>query len=106
MFGINTNRIIHYDAFLRTEAWARFREQIWDRHHGRCRICGAPGSQVHHLSYEHGLLNPQTVILVCRPCHLVWRGKDPDHLPADHLLRPTLVKIARLARCLGLIPNE
>jgi hypothetical protein len=101
MRGNNVTRANNYDEFLKSEAWARFRAEIWERHQGRCHLCGAPGSEVHHLSYDHGLLNPRAVILVCRPCHLIWRGQDPAHLPDDHHLKPTLLRIAYLARCLG-----
>jgi hypothetical protein len=90
-----------YNDFLNGNQWQLFRQAIWDHYDGNCQICGGPGRDVHHLDYHHGLFNPRTVILVCRPCHLIWRGQDPHHIPADHPKRTAFFEIARLARCLG-----
>ena len=54
----------------------------------------------HHLSYKFGFFEPRAIILVCRPCHLMWQGEDPDHLSPDHPLRPKLFQIAAIARSL------
>ncbi|MCH7688712.1 MAG: hypothetical protein IH899_18850 [Planctomycetes bacterium] len=87
-----------YLEFLRTERWKHFRDEMWDRDKGTCRICGAPGRDVHHWTYSYGLLNPDTVYVVCRPCHEIWQGKEPDHLPDDHWFRPQLMRIAEIVR--------
>lgn len=90
-----------YNDFLKTDQWQLLRKAIWEHYDGKCHICNAPGDDVHHWSYSHGLFNPRTVILVCRRCHLVWRGEDPEHLDDDHPWKPTGFHIAHLARCLG-----
>lgn len=90
-----------YQDFLNTNQWELFRRAIWEHYEGRCHICGAPGSDVHHLTYKHGLFNPRTVILVCRPCHEIWRGRDPVHLPDDHPLKAKCKRVAEIARALG-----
>ena len=43
---------MHYSDFLKTDEWLDFRDFIWERHGGRCHICGAPGKDVHHLFYQ------------------------------------------------------
>ncbi|MDZ4686186.1 MAG: hypothetical protein SH850_14055 [Planctomycetaceae bacterium] len=91
-----------YEDFLNTDQWQLFRRAIWDHYDGRCHICGGPGCDIHHLTYRFGLFNPRTVILVCRPCHLIWRGQDPHHISEAHPSRAGLFEIARLSRCLGL----
>jgi hypothetical protein len=91
-----------YQEFLRSDEWLDFRDEIWERHGGRCHICGAPGRDVHHLFYRYGLLNPRTVILTCRPCHLVWRGQDPVHLHDDNQYKAPLMRIAKIVRAIGI----
>lgn len=92
---------MNYHDFLQTNQWQLFRKAIWEHYQGRCHICGGPGCDVHHLTYDYGLFNPRTVMLVCRPCHEIWRGKDPHHIPEDHPQRDNYFRIAYLARCLG-----
>jgi hypothetical protein len=38
---------------------------------------------------------------VCRPCHLIWSGQRPDHIPDTHPKKASLVRIAEIARMLG-----
>lgn len=90
-----------YNDFLSTNQWQLFRDAVWEHHQGSCHVCGGPGSDVHHLTYKYGLFNPRTVILVCRPCHLIWRGRDPEHLPDAHPLKEKCYRIAKIARALG-----
>lgn len=80
--------------------WLRTRQRIWERDHGKCRICGRDGCDVHHLRYDRGFHNDDYLMLVCRPCHNVWQGDPPDHVPDDNPLKATLTELARLARCL------
>lgn len=90
-----------YEELLQTDRWHRLREYVYERDHGRCTICGAPGRDTHHWTYNLGIFCPAAVVLVCRPCHLIWQGNDPDHLPDIHPVKPQLMEIARLARSLG-----
>jgi hypothetical protein len=91
-----------YEEFLRCDQWQLFRQVIWEHHQGKCSICGAPGEDVHHARYDAGLFNPRWVTLLCRPCHLIYRGRDPDHVPDDHPLKPKLKRAAQIARALRL----
>lgn len=86
---------------MNTWQWQHVRWHVWDRDHGKCRICGSPGMDTHHLSYRLGFFNPRAIILVCRPCHLIWQGEDPAHLGSDHPLRSKLFQIAAISRSLG-----
>lgn len=89
-----------HEELMNTVQWQRVRWFVYDRDGGLCRICGRPGIDTHHLSYKYGFFNPDTIILVCRPCHQIWQGDDPDHLSPDHALRPKLFEIAAIARSL------
>jgi hypothetical protein len=86
---------------MELDRWQRLRQIVYERDRSRCVICGNPGLDTHHWTYAWGYFNPATVSLLCRPCHLVWQGCDPSHLPEDHPLKPHLVEIATLARYLG-----
>lgn len=89
-----------YHELLFSERWRQFREQIHKRDGGRCVLCCRPGVDVHHLTYRWCQFDPHAVILVCRECHLAWRGRTPDHLDATNPFQPSIVGIAELARCL------
>jgi hypothetical protein len=90
-----------YEDFLKADQWLLFRDVVWEHYGGRCQICGGPGDDVHHLTYRHGLFKPRTVQLLCRPCHEIWCGRDPDHLSDSDPRKPKFVQIARIARSLG-----
>jgi len=92
---------MRYHQLLETNRWQRLRRFVYKRDKGRCVICGAPGCDTHHWTYGIGFFNPESVILVCRPCHLIWQGRSPKHLPDDHKMKPNLEKIAEIARMLG-----
>ncbi|MDZ4687703.1 MAG: HNH endonuclease [Planctomycetaceae bacterium] len=91
-----------YNDFLKADQWALFREVIFNHYDGRCQYCGDPGSDVHHHTYHHGLFNPRTVTLLCRPCHEIHLGRQPSHIPDDHPWKSKLVRIAEIARALGM----
>lgn len=93
--------MINHNALLATEQWQRVREYVYRRDHGRCFICGSPGRDAHHWSYDWGFFDPDLISLLCRPCHLIWQGRNPDHLPDDHPMKADLLRIAYLSRCLG-----
>ena len=88
-----------------THRWLVTRQHIWERDNGKCRICGHGGRDVHHTRYDKGFYNETYLILVCRPCHNIWQGAQPDHIPDDHELKPKLIRLAELARWLGRKPD-
>ena len=92
---------MNHADLMNTVRWQQIRWLIYDRDGGCCKICGRPGNDTHHLTYKFGFFEPRAIILVCRPCHLIWQGEDPEHLPPDHTLRPKLFQIAAIARSLG-----
>ncbi len=93
---------MNYDDFLKADQWQLFREVIFEHFKGKCQYCGDPGSDVHHHTYKHGLFNPRTVKLLCRPCHEIHLGRPPSHIPDDHPWKAKLVRIAEIARALGM----
>ena len=94
------NTYMKHEELMNTVQWQRVRWFVYDRDGGMCRICGCPGIDTHHLSYKFGFFEPRAIILVCRPCHQIWQGKDPDHLSSDHYWRSKLFRIAAIARSL------
>lgn len=88
------------EELMNTARWQQIRWFVYDREGGMCKICGGPGMDTHHLSYKFGFFEPRVIILVCRPCHLIWQGEDPHHLSPNHALRPKLFRIAAIARSL------
>ena len=93
---------MNHKELLQTEEWQQVRDYVYEREEGQCLLCGAPGVDCHHLSYRFGFFNPDYIILVCRPCLLIWRGQDPNHLPDDNWRKPNLMKIAAICRSLGI----
>jgi len=100
MTGIIDKGMDH-NALLETERWQRLRFHIWNRDQGKCVLCGAPGVDLHHLSYRWGFFNSRMVSLVCRECHLAWRGRNPDHLDEHSPFKAHLTRIAEIAHNLG-----
>ncbi|MGC9219438.1 MAG: HNH endonuclease [Athalassotoga sp.] len=58
------------------------REYVWRRDHGKCRICGSPADDVHHIFSRRANIpkhlgvpetkknhHPLNLIAVCRSCH-------------------------------------
>tara|TARA_A100001391_G_scaffold191109_2_gene164238 strand:- start:326 stop:625 length:300 start_codon:yes stop_codon:yes gene_type:complete len=86
-------------TLLKTEKGRQFRDEIWDRDNGRCRLCNGPGHDVHCDTMRFGL-NPTIAKVVCRNCHEAWQGFPPNHLPDDNWYKPRLAKIAELVRYL------
>ena len=93
---------MYQESLLHTERWQRLRHHIWERDRGRCVLCGAPGIDSHHWSYAWGFFNLRMISLVCRECHLAWRGRQPDHLAEDNPFKKHLTRIAEIARHLGI----
>lgn len=102
-FGIaGINNGMDYDDFLKSDQWQLFRTVIFEHYKGRCQICGDPGSDVHHKTYKYGLFNPRCVTLLCRPCHEIHLGRHPHHIPDSHPKKAKMVRLAEIARALGM----
>lgn len=72
LIAANYSRLYsRYLAYLSTEEWFDIRNRILKRDGFKCRKCGNPATQVHHLTYEHlGHELDEDLISICRPCHL------------------------------------
>ena len=90
---------------MQSEQWQDVRRFIHERDRGRCVLCSRPGRDCHHWSYRMGFFNTKMISLLCRDCHLAWRGRDPSHLPKENSFKPLLNRVAEIARSLGLSNN-
>ena len=45
------------------------RAEVRERDKYRCRMCGEPGKQVHHVDYDEGNNDPSNLVTLCRFCH-------------------------------------
>lgn len=99
--GPRINNGMDHKHLLESVRWQQLRWFVHERDEGRCVICGDPGSDTHHWTYQWGFFNPTAVSLVCRQCHQIWQGESPDHLADDHNLKPNLIRISEIARALG-----
>ncbi len=70
-------------SFYKSKAWKETREYIFNRHHGLCVECGAPGEEVHHIIWLSPdninntdiTLGENNLILLCRDCHMAKHRK-------------------------------
>ena len=71
--------------FYKSKQWKQCREYIFNKYHGICAKCEAPGEEVHHITW----LSPENIndaditlgeanlILLCRNCHIsIHRKKE------------------------------
>ena len=58
--------------------YARTRKWAYERDNGRCVLCGAPASEVHHIVFrsQMGLSNLKNLAFLCRDCHNKAHGVD------------------------------
>ena len=85
---------------LETKQWRQFRDKIWERDQGKCRLCGGKGHDLHYDTMKYGPFEPRSVQVMCRRCQEVWWGFPPDHLPDDHPYKTPMTEIAKIARYL------
>jgi HNH endonuclease len=76
---------VHRDTRRRgsTRAWRRLRDQVLARDRYRCRECGAPARDVHHVLPRSAGGRDEAANLrsLCRRCHAARHS--PDSLPAS-----------------------
>lgn len=61
-----------YAEYLRGPRWRRIKDQVHKRDKNRCRVCGEPSQDVHHLQYDEDTLKGVTLanlIALCGVCH-------------------------------------
>lgn len=69
--------------FYKSKAWKNIREYIFNKHHGLCAKCGAPGEEVHHIVWLSPkniddpdiTLGEDNLVLLCRNCHVAIHRK-------------------------------
>jgi len=66
------SRSEQYRQYLQSDAWKRKRYVVMKRDKGKCRFCGSPATEVHHLKYAKN--NPgrepiEYLVSVCKRCH-------------------------------------
>jgi 5-methylcytosine-specific restriction endonuclease McrA len=69
-------RRARYHAYLRTSDWWSIRTAVMIRDKFRCRYCGRPAWEVHHVSYAHIFHEREhldDLLAVCRGCHSLAR---------------------------------
>lgn len=67
--------------------WTQAKRFVRARDGGRCRVCGKPGSQAHHIVYRShgGKDEPRNLVWTCLDCHrlihahVVLVSYDPKH---------------------------
>jgi 5-methylcytosine-specific restriction endonuclease McrA len=70
-----------YTEYLLTPAWRAKRDAVLTRDRKTCLGCGAPATQVHHLTYEHvGNELLWELVSICNACHKrVHDDHDENH---------------------------
>jgi 5-methylcytosine-specific restriction endonuclease McrA len=59
-----------YRLYLRSDRWLQTRNAVMARARWRCVECGAPATDVHHLTYERvGNERLSDLVPLCRDCH-------------------------------------
>jgi len=70
--NVTTLRSIPYDAYLKTEHWARMREKALDYAGHRCQLCYSASEplHVHHRTYDRlGRELLSDLVVLCEDCH-------------------------------------
>ena len=68
----------NYQKFLNSGEWKEFRKKVIG---DKCSICPKRKHlQVHHLSYERGLFDEESVITLCKDCHNYIHKKHKDNI--------------------------
>lgn len=64
------------EARAKERAWQQVRAEVKLRDGGRCRLCSAPGVDVHHVTYRSrgGKDETRNNVLLCRKCHADVHG--------------------------------
>lgn len=63
--------------FYNSKAWQKCRDLVFERDFGLCVKCGAPGEEVHHITWlrpenindPNITLNASNLITLCKDCH-------------------------------------
>lgn len=70
----------NYQEYLASDMWSSIRAMVMEKARGRCRLCRAVATQVHHGSYSKEVMvgrNLHPLSALCAACHLEIECK-PD----------------------------
>lgn len=76
-----------YFSIFGTFVWGVMRECVLERDGHKCRICGRPANEVHHIrpkSFGGSKCNPRNLICLCGKCH------DDIHRQIDETVAQTI----------------
>ena len=64
------------EARAKERAWQQVKAEVRIRDCGRCRLCAAPGFDVHHVTYRSrgGKHETHNCVFLCRACHADVHG--------------------------------
>ena len=60
------------EEYLKSYLWKKIRRRILKRDSNKCRFCGGEATLVHHMSYEHEVLEGKAdhmLVSLCPGCH-------------------------------------
>ena len=57
--------------FFGTDSWKAMKDCVLLRDDGKCRVCGNPAEEVHHIRprHFHGTDVPANLVSLCKTCH-------------------------------------
>ena len=60
-----------FHTFGNASEWTALHDAVFIRDDNKCRICGGPAEEVHHIRPRHlqGKNHPRNLISLCRDCH-------------------------------------
>jgi hypothetical protein len=94
-----------YQCYLASREWALLKQAVKARSGGRCERCGAPGTQVHHQTYERLYAERlEDLLHVCGPCHLFLSGKQ-DRDPSQPVPFVAFGQVVDQVFISGNVPN-
>lgn len=69
----------YYNVYLKSPGWEKKRNYVIQKYDGKCIVCGKPGTQVHHLRYNHNYVTGELdedldndLILLCADHHKAY----------------------------------
>ena len=66
----------NYKSYLGSPRWKEKRDIIMKKSGGKCRVCGAPATEVHHVNYQRrGKERLTDLTALCRDCHQLYHAK-------------------------------
>ena len=66
----------NYKSYLGSPRWKAKRDNIMKTSGGKCRVCGAPATEVHHVNYQRrGKERLTDLTALCRECHELYHEK-------------------------------